>query len=38
VGHYEHVVGDRIRADHGHLQVDSPLGGGTRLEVRLPCG
>jgi signal transduction histidine kinase len=31
-------LADRIRAHHGHLQVDSPLGGGTRLEARLPCG
>jgi signal transduction histidine kinase len=30
-------LADRIRAHHGHLQVDSPLGGGTRLEARLPC-
>jgi signal transduction histidine kinase len=31
-------LADRIRAHHGHLQVDSPVGGGTRLEARLPCG
>ncbi len=31
-------IADRIRAHHGHLQVDSPPGGGTRLEARLPCG
>jgi signal transduction histidine kinase len=31
-------LADRIRAHHGHLQVDSPLGAGTRLEARLPCG
>ena len=31
-------LADRIRAHHGNLQVDSPLGGGTRLEARLPCG
>ena len=28
----------RIRAHHGNLEVDSPIGGGTRLEARLPCG
>ncbi len=31
-------LADRMRAHHGQLQVDSPLGGGTRLEARLPCG
>ncbi len=31
-------LADRIRAHHGHLRVDSPLGGGTCLEARLPCG
>ncbi len=31
-------LADRIRAHHGNLRVDSPLGGGTRLEARLPCG
>jgi signal transduction histidine kinase len=30
-------LADRIRAHRGHFQVDSPLGGGTRLEARLPC-
>jgi signal transduction histidine kinase len=30
-------MADRIRAHHGQLSVDSPAGGGTRLEVRLPC-
>ena len=31
-------LADRIRAHHGHFEVDSPLGRGTRLEARLPCG
>ena len=31
-------LADRIRAHRGHLQLDSPHGGGTRLEARLPCG
>jgi signal transduction histidine kinase len=31
-------LADRIRAHHGDLRVDSPFGGGTRLEARLPCG
>jgi signal transduction histidine kinase len=28
---------DRITALDGHLTLDSPVGGGTRLEVDLPC-
>ena len=35
---HELGLADRIRAHHGHLEVDSPPGGGTRLEARLPCG
>ena len=31
-------LADRVRAHHGNLRVESPLGGGTRLEARLPCG
>jgi signal transduction histidine kinase len=31
-------LADRMRAHRGHLRVDSPPGGGTRLEARLPCG
>ncbi len=31
-------LADRIRAHHGNLELDSPIGGGTRLEARLPCG
>ena len=29
---------DRVRAAGGTLQVVSPPGGGTRIEVDLPCG
>lgn len=29
---------DRVAAHGGTLQVESPLGQGTRLEARLPCG
>ena len=28
---------DRITALDGHLTLDSPMGGGTRVEVDLPC-
>jgi signal transduction histidine kinase len=31
-------LADRVRAHRGQLDVDSPAGGGTRLEARLPCG
>jgi signal transduction histidine kinase len=33
-----HGLADRVEALHGHLHVDSPLGGGTRLEARIPIG
>ena len=29
---------DRVDALGGHLTVDSPVGGPTRLRVELPCG
>ena len=31
------VLSDRVAALYGHLQVDSPAGGGTRLRAELPC-
>jgi signal transduction histidine kinase len=31
-----HGLADRVEALHGHLSVDSPPGGGTRLEARIP--
>jgi signal transduction histidine kinase len=31
-----HGLADRVEALHGHLRVDSPRGGGTRLEARIP--
>ena len=31
-----HGLADRVEALHGHLRVDSPPGGGTRLEARIP--
>jgi signal transduction histidine kinase len=31
-------LADRIAAHHGLMRVDSPPGGGTRIEVELPCG
>jgi len=30
-------LADRIAALDGTLSVDSPAGGGTRLQVELPC-
>jgi signal transduction histidine kinase len=29
-------LADRVEALHGQLRVDSPPGGGTRLEARIP--
>jgi signal transduction histidine kinase len=31
-------LADRVAAHHGRLSVDSPRGGGTTVEVELPCG
>jgi signal transduction histidine kinase len=31
-----HGLADRVEALHGHLRVESPPGGGTRLEARIP--
>ncbi len=31
-------LGDRVAALGGHLQIDSPPGGGTRIQVDIPCG
>jgi signal transduction histidine kinase len=31
-------LADRIDAEGGHLQVDSPEGAGTRVHAELPCG
>ena len=33
-----HGLADRVEALHGRLRVDSPPGGGTRLEARIPVG
>jgi signal transduction histidine kinase len=33
-----HGLADRVEALHGQLHVDSPPGGGTRLEARIPVG
>ena len=33
-----HGLADRVEALHGQLSVDSPSGGGTRLEARIPVG
>jgi signal transduction histidine kinase len=33
-----HGLADRVEALHGQLSVDSPPGGGTRLEARIPVG
>jgi signal transduction histidine kinase len=33
-----HGLADRVEALHGHLHVDSPPGGGTRVEARIPVG
>jgi PAS domain S-box-containing protein len=33
-----HGLADRVEALHGHLRVDSPPGGGTRVEARIPVG
>jgi len=32
------VLSDRVAALEGHLELDSPPGGGTRLRAELPCG
>ena len=31
-------LGDRIGALDGHLSIESPRGGGTRLHAEIPCG
>jgi PAS domain S-box-containing protein len=31
-----HGLTDRVEALHGHLRLDSPPGGGTRVEARIP--
>ena len=31
-------IADRVEAVGGTLRVDSPVGGGTRLRARIPCG
>jgi signal transduction histidine kinase len=31
-------IADRVSALDGRLVIDSPAGGGTRLEVTIPCG
>jgi signal transduction histidine kinase len=31
-------LGDRVAALGGHLQIDSPPGGGTRIQADIPCG
>jgi len=31
------ALSDRVAAIDGHLEVDSPPGGGTRLRAELPC-
>ena len=28
---------DRVRALDGQLEIDSPVGGGTRIAATLPC-
>ena len=33
-----HGLADRVEALHGQLRVDSPPGGDTRLEARIPVG
>jgi signal transduction histidine kinase len=33
-----HGLADRVEALHGRLHVDSPPGGGTRLEAHIPVG
>jgi PAS domain S-box-containing protein len=33
-----HGLADRVEALHGRLRVDSPPGGGTRLEAHIPVG
>jgi PAS domain S-box-containing protein len=33
-----HGLADRVEALHGHLHVDSPPNGGTRVEARIPVG
>jgi len=37
-GHGLANIADRISALDGRLAIDSPPGGGTRLEVTIPCG
>ena len=31
-------IADRVDVLGGRLRVDSPLGGGTRMSVEVPCG
>jgi PAS domain S-box-containing protein len=38
VGSGLHGLADRVEALHGRLRVDSPPGGGTRLEAHIPVG
>jgi signal transduction histidine kinase len=33
-----HGLADRVEALHGRLRVESPPGGGTRVEARIPLG
>jgi len=33
-----HGLADRVEALHGRLQIDSPRGGGTRIEAQIPVG
>jgi signal transduction histidine kinase len=37
-GHGLANIADRVSALDGRLAIDSPPGGGTRLEVTIPCG
>ena len=31
-------LADRVEALHGRLRIDSPRGGGTRIEAQIPVG
>jgi PAS domain S-box-containing protein len=33
-----HGLADRVEALHGRLHIDSPRGGGTRIEAQIPVG
>jgi len=33
-----HGLADRVEALHGRLHIDSPRGGGTRIEAQIPLG